>query len=104
MITTKDGKVFLQLYVQPGGKRSEVLGLYEGPGGQCLKIRVHAPPVDGKANEEVLRFVVEILQLPKRSAALSKGSQSRMKTIEIESVTEDIVRERAMQIVNLVNK
>lgn len=104
MITTKDGKVLLQLYVQPGGKRSEVFGLYEGPGGQCLKIRVQAPPVDGKANEEVLRFVVQTLQLPKRSAVLSKGSQSRMKTIEIESVAEDVVRERTMQAVAMVKK
>lgn len=104
MITTKDGKVLLQLYVQPGGKRSEVLGLYEGPGGQCLKIRVQAPPVDGKANEEVLRFVTQTLQLPKRSAVLSKGSQSRMKTIEIESVAEDVVRERTMQAVAMVKK
>ncbi|MBN8542301.1 MAG: DUF167 domain-containing protein [Deltaproteobacteria bacterium] len=97
MITVKAGKVHLHLYVQPGGKRSEVLGLFDGPDGQSLKIRIHAPPVDGKANDEVLRFVVEALQLPKRSVTLTSGLRSRLKSVEIESVSEDVVREKVMQ-------
>ena len=92
----------LQLYVQPGGKRSEVLGLFDGPNGQCLKIRVQAPPVEGKANEEALRFIIELLELPKRSVALTKGSQSRMKTVEITSGTETSIREKLMRSIALV--
>ena len=104
MISVKDGVVFLQLYVQPGGKRSEVMGLYDGPTGQCLKIRVQAPPVEGKANEEVLRFIVELMELPKRSVSLAKGSQSRMKTLEIVSVPQEVVEKQLSKVLNSISK
>jgi uncharacterized protein (TIGR00251 family) len=49
----EDGAVVLVLHVQPGAKRTEVAGVH----GDALKIRLAAPPVDGKANAELVRFL-----------------------------------------------
>lgn len=75
---TADGWV-LTLHVQPGAKRSGVAGLHGGR----LKVRVAAPAVDGRANEELVSFVAEALRVPKRSVALAKGERSRDKLLII---------------------
>ena len=80
-----DGEVTLTLHIQPGAKKSEIAGLY----GDALKIRLAAPPVDGKANEALIRFIAETLGLPKAAVSLKSGQTSRQKVIEIESVTAE---------------
>ena len=56
----------LTLHIQPGAKRSEVAGLH----GDALKIRLAAPPVDGKANAALLAFVAATLGLPRSAVEL----------------------------------
>lgn len=67
--------VSLRLTISPGAKHTEVVGLY----GQTLKVRVHAPPVDGKANEALLRWLAEQLGLPRQVFNLASGETSRCK-------------------------
>ena len=74
-----DGRITLTLHIQPGAKKTELAGLH----GEALKIRLAAPPVDGKANEGLLRFVAERLQLPKSAVTLKSGQTSRHKVLEI---------------------
>ena len=74
-----DGRITLTLHIQPGAKKTELAGLH----GEALKIRLAAPPVDGKANEALLRFVAERLQLPKSAVTLKSGQTSRHKVLEI---------------------
>lgn len=74
-----DGRVTLTLHIQPGAKKTEVAGQH----GDALKIRLAAPPVDGKANEALLRFVAETLGLPKSAVNLKSGQTSRRKVLEI---------------------
>lgn len=69
----------LQLHVQPGAKKTEVSGLH----GDCLKIRLAAPPVDGKANDCLLRALAEWFQVPLRQVCLKSGEASRRKVVEI---------------------
>ncbi len=84
-----DGRVTLTLHIQPGAKRTEFAGRH----GDALKIRLAAPPVDGKANEALLRFVAETLHLPKSSVALKSGQTSRRKVVEVIGATaEEIAR------------
>ncbi len=71
--------VSLMLHIQPGAKRTEVAGLH----GDALKIRLAAPPVEGKANEALLRFIADSFQVPLRSVELVRGAQSRQKTIQV---------------------
>ena len=74
----------LTLHVQPGAKRTEVAGVH-GEGTQArLKIRLAAPPVDGKANAELLRFLADAFGVPLRSVVLLRGETSRQKVVRIE--------------------
>jgi len=75
-----DGRITLTLHIQPGAKKTEFAGLH----GDALKIRLAAPPVDGKANEALVRFVAETLKLPKSAVTLKSGQTSRRKVIEVQ--------------------
>jgi len=83
-----DGSVVLRLHVQPKASKSLVVGLYDG----CLKIAIAAPPVDGKANSEVEKFLATILGVPKRAVVLKSGAQSRRKQVVVTSLKEKEVR------------
>lgn len=74
-----DGRITLTLHIQPGAKRTEFAGRH----GDALKIRLAAPPVDGKANEALLKFVAETLGLAKSAVSLKSGQTSRRKVLEI---------------------
>ncbi len=74
-----DGRVMLTLHIQPGAKKTEFAGLH----GDALKIRLAAPPVDGKANEALLRFIADELDLPKSAVTLKSGQTSRRKVLEV---------------------
>lgn len=86
-----DGRITLTLHIQPGAKKTEVAGLH----GEALKIRLAAPPVDGKANEALLKFVAETLHLPKSAVSLKSGQSSRHKVLEIVGTTPAAVAELA---------
>jgi len=75
------GAVILNLHVQPGAKRTEVAGRH----GDALKIRLAAPPVDGKANVELLRFLSDAFDVPLRNVTLVRGESSRQKIVRIEA-------------------
>jgi uncharacterized protein len=74
-----DAAVVLSLHVQPGAKRTEVAGVH----GDALKIRLAAPPVDGKANAELRRFIAEAFGVPVRNVAIVRGDASRAKIVRI---------------------
>lgn len=74
-----DGGATLTLHIQPGAKKTEVAGVH----GDALKLRLAAPPVDGKANAALLAFLAERLDLPKSALTLKSGQASRRKVVEI---------------------
>ena len=74
-----DGRITLTLHIQPGAKRTEFAGRH----GDALKIRLAAPPVDGKANEALIKFIAATLHLPKSSVMLKSGQTSRRKVLEV---------------------
>lgn len=69
----------LTLHIQPGAKKTEFAGLH----GDALKIRLAAPPVDGKANEALIRFIADTFDLPKSAVTLKSGQTSRRKVVEV---------------------
>lgn len=69
----------LALHVQPGAKRSEIVG----PHGERLKIRIAAPPLEGRANEALLAFIAARLDLPRSKVRVIQGESSREKTVEV---------------------
>ena len=82
-----DGRITLTLHIQPGAKKTEFSGLH----GDALKIRLAAPPVDGKANEALIRFVADSLGLAKSNVNLKSGHASRRKVLEIQGATQEAV-------------
>ena len=75
--------VILNLHIQPGAKKTEVVGLH----GDALKIRLAAPPVDGKANEALLAFIAAKFGVGKTAVALVSGQTSRTKRVRIGGVS-----------------
>jgi uncharacterized protein len=69
--------------VVPGAKATALEGLY---GERALKLRVCAPPVDGRANAEVERFLAGVLSLPRSAVSVSRGATSRDKTVLLRDV------------------
>ena len=74
----EDG-ITLSLHVQPGAKKTALAGLH----GDALKIRLAAPPVEGRANDALLEFIAELFDVPLRNVELKQGAQSRQKRVEI---------------------
>jgi hypothetical protein len=71
--------VRLILHVQPGAKKTEICGEH----GEALKIRLAAPPVDGKANAALIAWFADCFELPRRSVQLMSGEKNRHKVIEL---------------------
>ena len=74
-----DGSVILTLHIQPGAKKTEITGLH----GEALKIRLAAPPVDGKANAALLAFLAKACGVSKSSVELVSGDTSRAKRVRV---------------------
>jgi uncharacterized protein (TIGR00251 family) len=75
------------VHVQPRASRTEVLGQH----GDALKVRLAAPPVDGGANEELARYLAEVLRVPRRSIVLVSGHSARRKVVEVPAEARDRV-------------
>src|SRR3954464_13223738 len=67
----------------PNAPRTEIIGWL----GEALKVKVHAPPVEGRANEALCEFFAAALQLPKRSVTVLRGETSRQKVLRLEGLT-----------------
>jgi len=75
----------LAVHAQPGARRTAINGTRAG----VLKIKISARPVEGAANEALLEFLAELLQVPRRRCVLISGETSRQKRIRIESPDRD---------------
>ena len=74
----------------PNAPRSAVIGWL----GDALKVKIHAPPVEGKANEALCEFLAAALGLPRRAVTLVRGDTSRQKLVRIAGLTLADVRSR----------
>ena len=71
--------IIIDVHAQPGAKHTEVQGLHA----DALKIRVAAPPVEGKANTELRRFLAKVFNVRQRDVSLCGGELSRRKQFRI---------------------
>jgi uncharacterized protein len=78
--------LILDIYVQPGAKKNEIVGLHNG----ALKIKIKAPPEDGRANEELIKFLSEVLGIPQRQISLISGLKNRNKKISISASSSEL--------------
>jgi len=71
--------LLLNVSIQPRARRSEICGIK----GESLKIRICAPPVDGKANAQLIEFLARQCQISKSAVSVVSGSSSRHKRIKL---------------------
>jgi uncharacterized protein (TIGR00251 family) len=81
------GDLLLILHVQPGAKKTGIAGTH----GEALKIRLASPPVDGKANDCLIEFLSELLDVPRARVELVSGAASRQKRVRIGGVRQEAV-------------
>jgi uncharacterized protein (TIGR00251 family) len=78
-----NGSVTLKLRVQPRASRTEITGEHAG----ALKLKISAPPVDGKANQECRRFLAKLLGVSATSVEIISGDSSRDKVVRVSNIS-----------------
>jgi uncharacterized protein len=78
----------LAVAVVPNAKRTGADGLHDG----ALRVRLAAPPVDGKANDLLVEWLADALHLPRRAVRLARGASGRRKQIEIDLPEAEVER------------
>jgi uncharacterized protein (TIGR00251 family) len=74
--------VRLSVRITPNAKKSEVLGILD----DALKIKLQAQPIEGKANEALIRFIAEKLDVPRRAITITHGQLNKHKLLEVDAL------------------
>ncbi len=88
---TDDEGVSIDLYVEPGAS-GQALGPYD-PWRQRIKVRVTSPASEGKANEELVRLLGDVMGVPHRDVRILRGATTRRKTVQVLGVTVEAAGE-----------
>lgn len=86
----KDKLARISVQVQPNSKKNEIVKFEDS----VLKVKISAPPVEGKANKELIGFISDLLKISKGSITVEKGLKSKRKGIVVEGLTQDEVSSR----------
>lgn len=80
----------LALKVTPGARKNEILGWEDDypQVGRVLKLKIAAPPVEGKANKEIVLFLAKALSIPRSAVEVVHGTSGRIKLVEIPDHTD----------------
>jgi uncharacterized protein (TIGR00251 family) len=89
-ITQGAGGIYVDIWVQPGARRPRVIGAHD----RALKVAVTARPVDGRANEAVVKMLAGVLGLPPSDVSIVAGHAARRKRIFATSISPDQARSR----------
>ena len=90
MITSTPDGVVLDVRVIPRASRSGLAGVRDG----ALLLRLHAPPVEGAANAEVVDLLATLLGVPRRAVTIVTGGRNRLKRVRVEGVSAEFVSSR----------
>jgi uncharacterized protein (TIGR00251 family) len=91
-IVENDGIVSFMVRVQPRASRDEIAGEYQ----DGLKIRLTAPPLDGRANGALRQLLATRLKVPLAAVRIASGERSRTKRVEVHGVTTAMIRGLAL--------
>lgn len=87
-ISDKEGSAVFSIRVKPGGKKNEIIGVHDG----ALKLSVTAPPIEGKANRAVTKFISKLLGVSPSRVGIVSGESSRTKRVKIEGLSAQEVK------------
>jgi uncharacterized protein (TIGR00251 family) len=86
-ISEENGGCTFRVRVAPKGRRNEIIGGHS----DAIKVRVQAPPVEGKANQALREFLAEQLGVSCRDVEIVSGHTSRWKRVRVDGVTADAI-------------
>ena len=90
MITPTPDGVVIEVRATPRARRSGLAGVRDG----ALLLRLHAPPVEGAANEELVDLLATLLGVPRRAITIVTGGRNRLKRVRVEGVSVKFVNAR----------
>lgn len=82
----------LTVHVQPGSSRTECVGIH----GDAVKIRLAARPVDGAANDELIRFIADRCAVPPANVRIHAGAQARRKRLYVDNISARVLLSRLL--------
>lgn len=74
-----NGEIMLKIHAKPGSKQNNITDISS----DAVSVQIAAPPIDGEANTELVKYIAKVLQLRKSDVSVDRGSKSREKTILI---------------------
>jgi uncharacterized protein (TIGR00251 family) len=77
------GGVRLSVQITPNAKKSEVIGVLD----DALKLKLQAQPIEGKANDALVKFLAKVLGVPRSAVTITHGQTNKRKLIEVVSAT-----------------
>jgi uncharacterized protein (TIGR00251 family) len=75
----KENSFLLSILIQPNCKKNEIQGIHSGK----IKMRIHSPPIEGRANEELILYLAEVFHLKRNQIEIVKGHLTRHKQVKI---------------------
>ena len=85
-----DNACRISIHAVPRASKTEIVGMQ----GTSLKLRLQAPPVDGKANKAICKYLAEFFDIPARNVSLIVGETGREKIFQLVGITVEAVREK----------
>jgi len=86
------GGARIRVQVTPNARKTEILGVQDG----ALKIKLQAQPIEGKANEALVRFLSDRLDVPRKAITLTHGASARQKSLTIDGIEPTAVERRLL--------
>lgn len=80
----REKTLFVHVYLQPRASKDEIVGVHD----DCLKIRLTAPPLEGRANKYLTKFLARCFHVSEASVTIKQGEHSRKKWVQIENPVE----------------
>lgn len=81
----REGSLILTVLVVPRASKSQIVGEHDG----ALRVRIAAPPVDGAANDELVRLLAKEFKVPRKAVSVISGHTARLKQVSVEGVSPD---------------
>lgn len=85
--TEKDGALCFAVRVAPNASRSQIVGEFD----KQLRVRVAAPPVEGAANEELIRCLARAFKVPRRDVEITSGHALKSKPVRVRGGTREML-------------
>jgi uncharacterized protein (TIGR00251 family) len=83
----KDGSLTFKVRVVPRASRSEIVGAHDG----ALRVRIAAPPVNGAANDELVRMLARAFKVSRNAVEITAGQTSKLKEVAVSGIAPDML-------------